>query len=123
MTTTYRAVQAIYPGRLELVERQAPAPGDGEVLLDVEACGVCGADAADIERAGASPGRPRVPGHEVVGRIAALGPGVSSMWSVGQRVGVGRLGGHCGAGGTGKDDAVGDMPGRVAYRFVASGGR
>ncbi|MGE8687740.1 MAG: alcohol dehydrogenase catalytic domain-containing protein [Achromobacter sp.] len=97
MTTTYRAVQAIYPGRLELVERQAPAPGDGEVLLDVEACGVCGADAADIERAGASPGRPRVPGHEVVGRIAALGPGVSSMWSVGQRVGVGRLGGHCGA--------------------------
>lgn len=95
MTATYRAVQAIHPGRLELVERETPAPGAGEVLLAVEACGICGADAADIERV--EPGRPRVPGHEVVGRIAALGSGVPSIWTVGQRVGVGRLGGHCNA--------------------------
>ncbi|SSW64977.1 alcohol dehydrogenase catalytic domain-containing protein [Achromobacter agilis] len=94
MTTTYRAVQAVHPGRLELVEREMPAPGDGEVLLEVEACGVCGADAADIKRV--APGQPRVPGHEAVGRITALGPGVPSLWRIGQRVGVGRMGGHCG---------------------------
>lgn len=92
---TYRAMQAT-AGGLELVVRDTPAPGDGEVLLAVEACGVCGADAADIERAAAAPGAPRVPGHEVVGRIVALGQGVPSTWRVGQRVGVGRMGGHCG---------------------------
>lgn len=41
--------------------------------------------------------RPRVPGHEVVGRVIALGTGVPALWRIGQRVGVGRLGGHCNA--------------------------
>lgn len=97
MKSTYRAMQVASPGKLELVERSTPQPGDGEVLIEVEACGICGADAADIENADPGLQPPRVPGHEVVGRIAALGPGVPSIWKRGQRVGIGRLGGHCNA--------------------------
>ena len=95
MKSTYRAMQAAHPGVLELVERKTLTPGPGQVLIAVEACGVCGADAADIDRADPALQPPRVPGHEVVGRIAAIGPGVSARWKPGQRVGVGRLGGHC----------------------------
>ncbi|WP_255542373.1 alcohol dehydrogenase catalytic domain-containing protein [Azospirillum sp. INR13] len=71
-------------GPLALVERPVPVPETGEVLIAVEACGVCGADRGDIERA--DPALRRVPGHEVVGRIMALGPQVPAIWSVGQRV-------------------------------------
>lgn len=93
MTKTYRAMQVTTPGTLELIERPVPVPGTGEVLIAVEACGICGADVGDIERA--DPAAKRVPGHEVVGRIAAVGENVASIWRVGQRVGVGRKGGHC----------------------------
>lgn len=96
MKQTYRAMQA-KAGTLELVERATPQPGPGEVLIRVEACGVCGADAADIAKADPALQPPRVPGHEVVGRIAAVGAGVAPPWSLGQRVGVGRMGGHCNA--------------------------
>lgn len=95
MKTTYRAMQVSRPGVLELVERKTPAPGAGEVLIAVEACGVCGADVSDVEGADSTLQPPRVPGHEIVGRIAALGDNVPSMWKVGRRVGVGRLGGCC----------------------------
>ncbi len=95
MQASYRAMQIAAPGVLELVERATPRPGAGEVLIEVEACGVCGADASDIEKAGSTSSPPRVPGHEVVGRIVALGPHVPALWQLGQRVGVGRLGGHC----------------------------
>lgn len=60
------------PGRLE---RRVPRPGAGAVLLAVEACGICGADRGDIENA--DPAVHRVPGHEVVGRIVALGENVT----------------------------------------------
>lgn len=93
MTKTYRAMQVTTPGRLELVERAVRAPGQDEVLIAVEACGICGADVGDIENA--DPALQRVPGHEVVGRIVALGENVHSIWRIGQRVGVGRKGGHC----------------------------
>ncbi|MBS0447942.1 MAG: alcohol dehydrogenase catalytic domain-containing protein [Proteobacteria bacterium] len=96
MKQRYRAVQITRPGVLELVERETPAPEPGEVLIRVEACGICGADAGAIEGEERGIVYPRVPGHEVVGRIAALGAGTPSMWTPGQRVGVGRLGGHCG---------------------------
>ena len=97
MKTTYRAMQTRGSGLLELVERPVPEPAEGQVLIAVEACGICGADVHDVEGAVAPNAPPRVPGHEVVGRIAALGPGNPPLWQVGQRVGVGRLGGHCNA--------------------------
>lgn len=95
MKPTYRALQVTRPGVLEQVERPTPTPAPGEVLIAVEACGLCGADRGDIEGTGPAPIPPRVPGHEVVGRLVALGPQVPARWRLGQRVGVGRLGGHC----------------------------
>lgn len=97
MNATYRAMQISSPGHLELVERATPMPGTGEVLIEVEACGMCGADINDIEQADPSLSPPRVPGHEIVGRIVALGSGAPAIWKIGQRVGIGRLGGHCNA--------------------------
>jgi len=95
MSTTYKAIEVTRPSVLNLVRRPVPEPGPGQVRLRVEACGVCHSDAATVE--GGFPGisYPRVPGHEVVGRIDALGSGVQG-WAVGQRVGVGFLGGSCG---------------------------
>ena len=95
MKKTYRAMQASAPGVLELVLREVPDPEAGQVLIEVEACGICGADAGAIEGLEAGARFPRVPGHEVVGRIIAIGANAPSLWKIGQRVGVGRLGGHC----------------------------
>jgi D-arabinose 1-dehydrogenase-like Zn-dependent alcohol dehydrogenase len=79
----------------EIVEREIPKPGAGEVLIKVQACGVCHSDMFTKE--GAWPGiqYPRVPGHEVAGLVEELGDGVSG-WTKGQRVGVGWHGGHDG---------------------------
>ena len=91
-----RVVQVTHPkGALELVEREIPEPGVGSVCIKVEACGVCHADS--ITKEGTSPGiqYPRVPGHEIAGIIDAVGIGVVG-WTLGQRVGVGWHGGHCG---------------------------
>ena len=91
-----RAVQVEKPGSpLELVERPVPEPGPGKVRIKVEACGICHSDSFVVE--GTYPGivYPRVPGHEIAGHIDAVGPGVTA-WRVGQRVGVGWHGGHCG---------------------------
>jgi propanol-preferring alcohol dehydrogenase len=95
MNSSYRAVQVTRPGVLEIVERPLPAPGFKQARVRVEACGVCHTDSFTVE--GLSPGLafPRVPGHEVVGRIDALGDGVTN-WKIGQRVGVAFLGGQCG---------------------------
>lgn len=81
-------------GSFEIVEREVPEPGPGQVRLAVEACGICHSDA--ITKEGWMPVQyPRVPGHEVVGRIDRVGPGVTA-WKEGQHVGVGWHGGHCG---------------------------
>jgi D-arabinose 1-dehydrogenase-like Zn-dependent alcohol dehydrogenase len=91
-----RAVQvARAGGPLELVERDIPAPGAGKVRVKVQACGVCHSDS--LAKEGRWPGLqyPRVPGHEVIGVVDALGAGVAG-WAVGRRVGVGWHGGHCG---------------------------
>jgi D-arabinose 1-dehydrogenase-like Zn-dependent alcohol dehydrogenase len=93
---TMRAMQiAEKGGDFELVEREVPSPGRGEVLVRVHACGVCHSDM--LAKEGAFPGVPFpiVPGHEVAGEIAALGEGVEG-WEQGQRVGVGWFGGNCG---------------------------
>ena len=80
---------------LRVVDRPVPEPGAGQVRIRVEACGICHTDAATVT--GTYPGLklPRVPGHEVAGRIEALGSGVS-RWKIGQRVGVGFFGGEDG---------------------------
>jgi propanol-preferring alcohol dehydrogenase len=92
--TTYIAVQAVAPGQLELTQKPLVAPGNGQVRLRVQACGVCHSDAATVE--GAFPiAWPRVPGHEAVGVIDAVGNNVEG-WTRGQRVGVGFLRGSCG---------------------------
>jgi D-arabinose 1-dehydrogenase-like Zn-dependent alcohol dehydrogenase len=91
-----RIAQVAAPGApLEVVEREVPDPGHGEVRIRVEACGVCHSDAFTKE--GGYPGirYPIAPGHEVAGRIDALGAG-TEPWRAGQRVGVGWYGGHCG---------------------------
>src|SRR4029077_14418747 len=95
MAKTYKAVEVSAPGSLRVVERTIPEPGPGQVRIRVEACGVCHTDASTI--AGTYPGLtlPRVPGHEVVGRVEALGSKVSK-WKIGQRVGVGLIGGEDG---------------------------
>jgi D-arabinose 1-dehydrogenase-like Zn-dependent alcohol dehydrogenase len=91
-----RAVQVSRPGGpLELVERNIPDPGPGTVRIKVEACGICHSDSLTVE--GQWPGMkyPRIPGHEVVGVVDAVGPGVAGF-AVGQRAGVGWHGGSCG---------------------------
>jgi alcohol dehydrogenase, propanol-preferring len=91
---TYRAVQVVSPGNWELTSKPMVDPPSGHVRIRVEACGVCHSDSATVD--GLFPIEwPSVPGHEVVGRIDALGSGVQG-WAVGQRVGVGFLGGPCG---------------------------
>jgi D-arabinose 1-dehydrogenase-like Zn-dependent alcohol dehydrogenase len=88
------AVIAKPGGAFEMVEREIPAPGPREVRIRVEACGMCHSDV--LVKSGQFPGLklPRVPGHEIAGRIDAVGAEVTS-WKPGQRVGVGWHGGHC----------------------------
>lgn len=96
MPKTMRAMQVPEQGAdFELVERQVPEPAHGEVLVKVEACGVCHSDV--FAKEGGYPGVtfPVVPGHEIAGTVASLGEGVEG-WERGQRVGVGWFGGNCG---------------------------
>lgn len=105
---TMRAAVVPEPGAaFEVVERPVPEPGPGEVRVTVEACGVCGGDVHVREDDPAPVEYPRVPGHEIVGRIDALGDGVGRAtaraagdatgrdWREGDRVGAGWHGGHC----------------------------
>ena len=94
MNATYKAIEVPRLGEFSEVRKPLLDPGPNQVRIHVEACGVCHSDSATVE--GLFPVQwPRVPGHEVVGRIDALGSGVKG-WAVGQRVGVGFLGGYCG---------------------------
>ncbi|WP_127844819.1 alcohol dehydrogenase [Psychroflexus aestuariivivens] len=81
-------------GDFKIVDLEKPSPKPNEVLIKVEACGICHSDA--FVKDGTFPGLeyPRVPGHEVVGRVEALGSDVNN-WKIDQRVGVGWHGGHC----------------------------
>lgn len=90
-----KVVQVPHPGgSFEIAERPLPEPARGEVRVRVEACGICHSDAYVKE--GHWPGLqyPRVPGHEIVGTIDALGEDVTT-WRIGQRVGIGWHGGNC----------------------------
>ncbi|MBZ9626576.1 alcohol dehydrogenase [Psychroflexus sp. CAK1W] len=81
-------------GEFHIVDLDIPTPKASEVLIKVQACGICHSDA--FVKDGTFPGLeyPRVPGHEVIGTVEALGENVN-MWSKDQRVGVGWHGGHC----------------------------
>lgn len=92
MKTTMKAVQVLAKGEpMRLVEIPIPQPEEGQVLIRVEACGICRGDSKVIE--GWASEYPRIPGHEVVGTIEKLGKNISK-WKVGQRVGIGWHGGH-----------------------------
>jgi D-arabinose 1-dehydrogenase-like Zn-dependent alcohol dehydrogenase len=89
-----KAVQVSKPGgNFELVEKDIPEPGRNQVRIKVEACGICHSDT--LVKEGHWPGiqYPRVPGHEIAGRIDTVGADVTN-WKPGQRVGVGWHGGH-----------------------------
>jgi len=92
---TGRAMQvSVAGGAFELVQKEFPEPGPGQVRIRVQACGVCHSDS--LTKQGLWPGiqYPRVPGHEVAGVLDAVGPDVP-LFKVGQRVGLGWHGGHC----------------------------
>jgi D-arabinose 1-dehydrogenase-like Zn-dependent alcohol dehydrogenase len=96
MAKTMRAVQVPHGGGpFEIVEREIPEPKPGWVRIKVEACGVCHSDS--FVKEGLWPGLqyPRVPGHEIIGVVDAIGSGVAG-WKSGQRVGIGWHGGNCG---------------------------
>jgi len=76
-------------------ERPVPAPGAGEILVEVAACGVCRTDLHVVDGELVDPKLPIVPGHEIVGRVAAIGADVGSL-APGDRVGVPWLGHTCG---------------------------
>ena len=92
---TYRAFQVTGQRQFELVERDVVEPEPGNVRVRVLACGVCHSDFISGEGVRPDPSQPVVPGHEIIGVVDAVGPGVTA-WSVGDRVGLGFLGGHCG---------------------------
>jgi D-arabinose 1-dehydrogenase-like Zn-dependent alcohol dehydrogenase len=95
MSKKMTAAQISKPrGNFELVERDIPEPAAGQIRIKVEACGICHSDVMLID--GLWPGMqyPRVPGHEVAGRVDAVGSNVKE-WKQGQRVGAGWHGGHC----------------------------
>jgi propanol-preferring alcohol dehydrogenase len=76
-------------------ERSLPLPGPGEIRLQVEACAVCRTDLHVVDGDLQHPKLPLVPGHEIVGRVDQIGPGVTGF-TLGERVGVPWLGGTCG---------------------------
>src|SRR5260221_4110941 len=91
-----RAVQVPRPkAAFEIVERDIPEPGPGSVRIKVQACGICHSDSLVTEGNFPLVEYPRVPGHEVIGVVDAVGSGVT-RWSPGQRAGIGWHGGNCG---------------------------
>ncbi len=95
MNNSYKAVEVTAPGKFKLVERPVTEPGPRQVRIRVEACGVCHSDSVTVDNLFPGIRYPRVPGHEIAGRIEAVGKGVVN-WEVGQSVGVGWFGGECG---------------------------
>ncbi|MEW2290782.1 alcohol dehydrogenase catalytic domain-containing protein [Streptomyces sp. NPDC047841] len=93
--STYRAVTVTGRRQFAVVERERHEPAPGQVRLRVDACGVCHTDVLAVEGLRQDASTPVVPGHEIIGVIEAVGPGVEPVWRPGERVGVGFLGGQC----------------------------
>src|SRR5260370_19820773 len=84
------------PGQpLVMREQPVPRPAAGEILVEIAACGVCRTDLHVVDGELPHPKLPIIPGHEIVGRVAALGAGVAGF-ALGERVGVPWLGFTCG---------------------------
>ncbi|HMD66629.1 MAG TPA: alcohol dehydrogenase catalytic domain-containing protein [Stellaceae bacterium] len=118
-----RAVEVRQPGGpFELVEREVPEPGPEKIRIKVQACGICHSDS--YTKDGLVPGiqYPRIPGHEVIGVVDALGANVRG-WTAGQRVGIGWHGGNCGyCGACRHGDAFAcetETPAKLAFKTVA----
>ncbi|WP_277243750.1 zinc-binding dehydrogenase [Mycolicibacterium obuense] len=94
--TSYRAYQVTGKRAFSLVDREVRDPDRGHVRIRTLACGVCHSDALAVEGQRDDSSHPVVPGHEIVGEIDAVGADVDARWRVGDRVGVGFLGGQCG---------------------------
>ena len=92
---TYRAFQVTGQQQFELVEREVVEPEPGHVRVRVLSCGVCHSDFLGVDGVRPDPSQPVVPGHEIVGVVDVVGSGVTA-WQVGDRVGLGYLGGPCG---------------------------
>ncbi len=96
MNHSMRAMVLKEPGGgLELLHLPRPEAGEGQFLIQVECCGVCRTDLHIVDGDLHEPCLPLIPGHEIVGRVAAVGSGLDSTW-LGRRVGVPWLGGVCG---------------------------
>ncbi|MFG2396051.1 alcohol dehydrogenase [Streptomyces lydicus] len=94
--SAYRVAQvAAAGGPFEIVEREVPRPGPGQVRLAVEACGICHSDTFFVQAALPGVRFPLVPGHEIAGRIDEIGAATPGDWQVGDRVVVGWFGGSC----------------------------
>jgi alcohol dehydrogenase len=94
--TTFRAIQVSSPrGELALVDRTIVEPGPGSVRVAVEACGICHSDSLFVDDQWPGVQFPVTPGHEIAGRVDALGAGVGD-WRLGDRVAIGWSGGYCG---------------------------
>ena len=103
---------------LQFLEKIDPRPGPGEVLVKISACGVCRTDLHVVDGDLTEPRLPIIPGHEIVGTIAALGEGVS-IFKIGERVGIPWLGhtcGHCAYCKTGAENLC-DKPGFTGYQI------
>jgi alcohol dehydrogenase len=95
--SSYRVAQvAAAGGAFEIVEREVPRPGPCHVRIAVDACGVCHSDSVFVNAEVPGLRFPLVTGHEIAGRIEALGEGTDNVWRVGDRVTVGWFGGSCG---------------------------
>lgn len=93
--TSYRAYQVTGQHEFSLVNRELHEPADGQVRIRTLACGVCHSDVLAVEGQRTDPTTPVVPGHEIVGVIDAVGNRVNERWRIGDRVGLGFLGGQC----------------------------
>jgi propanol-preferring alcohol dehydrogenase len=105
-------------GPLRLIERETPRPGPGQILVEVSACAVCRTDLHVVDGELPDPKLPIVPGHEIVGRVIAVGEGVGG-YSRGDRVGIPWLGHTCGQCGYCQSDRENlcDAPGFTGYQI------
>jgi len=115
------------PGQLTVTETADPAPGHGELVIQVGACGICGTDVHIADGEFPPTPYPIIPGHEFAGRVVARGPGVPADWRDGERVAVdpSLFCGHCRACRSGRGNlcanwnAIGDTVNGAFAEYVA----